>query len=69
MEPTKLEVWPNPDGGFYVVERDYGDSLGNKYDMPRGWTYPTREMAEKAIPFVAKGIFYPTEQQLNEGAR
>lgn len=61
-----LEVWANPDGGFYVVEAGCQDSVGNQYNIPRGWIYPTIEEAMMAIPFVRAGICYPTGEQLHD---
>jgi hypothetical protein len=61
---TTWSVEPNPEGGYFVVEHGYQDSLGTVYDMPRGWTYPSRELAEDALPLVRDGNRYPTAADL-----
>lgn len=56
-----LRVEPNEDRGFCVVEK-----TPEGYDIPRGWTYPTRELAEDAVPLVRGGVYYPLAEQLHE---
>jgi len=52
------KVLPNPDGGWYVAERtEYGF-------LPRGFTYPTQELAEAILPTVRDGNFYPTAEEI-----
>lgn len=58
LERLRVERNDNPltlrGEGWYVVE-----ATPEGYDIPRGWTYPAKIEAERAISLVADGNWFP----------
>jgi hypothetical protein len=56
---STFTVEPNGTAGFYVVEHTV-----DGYAIPRGWTYPTRQLADDALPLVREGNHYPKVDEI-----